>query len=76
MENPSSGKSTFGLEPNVAAGLCYASVIVCGLAWVFCIITIITDKTNKLPRFHAFQNLFLSIVCAVVGVIIWIIMII
>ena len=66
MENLSSGKSTFGLEPNVAAGLCYAANALCGLGLIFSIITVVTDKTNKLPRFHGFQGIFLSVVGGVV----------
>jgi uncharacterized membrane protein len=73
MENLSSGKSTFGLEPNVAAGLCYAANALCGLGLIFSIITVVTDKTNKLPRFHGFQSIFLSIVGGVVGTVLCII---
>ena len=56
MENQ--GKSAFGLDPNVAAGLAYIPVCFCHL--VVSIAIIVTDKTNKLPRFHAFQSLLLS----------------
>ncbi len=56
MEN--SGKSAFGLDSNVAAGLAYIPVCFCHL--IVSIGIIATDKTNKLPRFHAFQSLLLS----------------
>ena len=56
MDN--SGKSAFGLDPNVAAGLAYIPVCLCHL--IVSIGIIATDKTNKLPRFHAFQSLLLS----------------
>ena len=56
MEN--SGKSAFGLDANVAAGLAYIPVCFCHL--IVSIGIIATDKTNKLPRFHAFQSLLLS----------------
>ncbi|CAN5358407.1 DUF4870 domain-containing protein [soil metagenome] len=56
MEN--SGKSAFGLDPNVAAGLAYIPVCLCH--FIVSIGIIATDKTNKLPRFHAFQSLLLS----------------
>ena len=56
MEN--SGKSAFGLDQNVAAGLAYIPVCLCHL--IVSIGIIATDKTNKLPRFHAFQSLLLS----------------
>ena len=56
MQN--SGKSVFDLEPNVAAGLAYIPVCLCHL--IVSIGVLATDKTNKLPRFHAFQSLLLS----------------
>jgi uncharacterized membrane protein len=57
MDN--SGKSVFGLDQNVAAGLAYIPVCLCHL--IVSIGIIATDKTNKLPRFHAFQSLMLSV---------------
>ena len=56
MQNPD-GKSALGLDANVAAGLCYLPV--CGISLIMSIIILVTDKTNKLPRFHAFQSLLL-----------------
>ena len=53
MENP--GKSALGLDPNVAAGLAW--IWPCGVGLIMSIIILVTDKTNKLPRFHAFQSL-------------------
>ncbi|MBV9241589.1 MAG: DUF4870 domain-containing protein [Acidobacteria bacterium] len=52
------GKSAFGLDPNVAAGLAYIPVCLCHL--VVSIAILATDKTNKLSRFHAVQSLLLS----------------
>lgn len=72
MQNMSPGKSALGLDANVVAGLCYVANFVCYLGLVLSIITIVTDKTNKLPRFHAFQSLFLSIAFFVVGIGMWI----
>ena len=57
MQNMSPGKSALGLDANVVAGLCY--IPVCYINLILSIITIVTDKTNKLARFHAFQSLFL-----------------
>ena len=75
MENPA-GKSAFGLDTNVAAGLAYIPVCFCHL--IVSIAIIATDKTNKLARFHAFQSLLLDaalivgyIVCLIVIAIIW-----
>ena len=67
MENMSSGKSALGLEPNVVAGLCYVGNLVCALGLILSIITVITDKTNKLARFHAFQSIFLSVIGCILG---------
>ena len=58
MQNMSPGKSALGLDANVVAGLCY--VPLCYLNLILSIITLVTDKTNKLARFHAFQSLFLT----------------
>lgn len=57
MDNP--GKSALGLDPNVAAGLCYLPV--CGINLIMSIIVLVTDKTNKLARFHAFQSILLIV---------------
>ncbi len=56
MQNPA-GKSALGLDANVAAGLCYLPI--CGISLIMSIIILVTDKTNKLARFHAFQSLLL-----------------
>ena len=71
MEN--SGKSALGLDANVVAGLCYVANLVCYLGLVLAIIVIVTDKVNKLARFHAFQSLLLfgaGLVIAIPGYII------
>jgi len=58
MENPA-GKTALGLDANVGAGLCYVANLVCYLGVVYSIIVLVTDKTNKLARFHAAQALML-----------------
>ena len=55
MEN--SGKSALGLDTNVAAGLAYLPI--CGVSLIMSIIILVTDKTNKVARFAAFQSLLL-----------------
>jgi len=57
MEN--SGKSALGLDANIVAGLCYVANLVCYLGIILAIITLVTDKVNKLARFHAAQSLLL-----------------
>ena len=60
MENPA-GKTALGLDLNVGAGICYVGNLVCALGLIYSIIVIVTDKTNKLPRFHAFQSILLLV---------------
>jgi uncharacterized membrane protein len=69
MQN-SHGKSVFDLDANVVALLCYLGNLVCMLGLVLSIITVISDKKNKLARFHAWQSILLSIVPIVV-IFIW-----
>lgn len=66
MQNPSAGKTALGLDNNVGAGLCYVGNLVCMLGLIYSIIVIVTDKTNKLPRFHAFQSILLLVVNLVI----------
>jgi uncharacterized membrane protein len=68
MQNMSPGKSALGLDANIVAGLCYVGNLVCYLGLILSIVTVVTDKVNKLARFHAFQSIFLSIGGIVVGV--------
>jgi uncharacterized membrane protein len=45
------GKTSVGLEPNVASLLCYA------VGWITGIVFFILEKENKLVRFHALQSI-------------------
>lgn len=49
------GKTDLGLEPNIAAALCYIPYI--GL--VVSIVVLLVEKENKFMKFHAFQSLSL-----------------
>ena len=69
MDN--SGKSALGLDPNVAAGLAY--IPVCAVGLIMSIIILVTDKTNKLARFHAFQSLLLMAASIVLYVIVMVV---
>ncbi len=60
MENPA-GKTALGLDLNVGAGICYVGNLVCALGLIYSIIVLVTDKTNKLPRFHAMQSILLGV---------------
>ena len=67
MDN-NGGKTALGLDANVGALLCYVGTLVCALGLIYSIIVIVTDKTNKLARFHAFQSVLLSATGLVVGI--------
>lgn len=60
------GKSAFGLDANVAAGLAYIPFLFCH--FIVSIAILATDKTNKLARFHAVQSLLISASMAIAGV--------
>jgi len=72
MQN--SGKSALGLDANVAAGLCYLPV--CSINLIMSIIVLVTDKTNKLTRFHAFQSLLLMGAAVIIGVPAYVLMVV
>ncbi|MDQ3801309.1 MAG: hypothetical protein M3384_17950 [Acidobacteriota bacterium] len=55
------GKTALGLDNNVGALVCYLGNLVCMLGLIYSIIVIVQDKTNRLPRFHAWQSVLLSI---------------
>ncbi len=64
----SGGKTALGLDNNIGALICYVGNFVCALGLIYSIIVLVTDKTNKLPRFHAMQSILLSVVGAVIGI--------
>ena len=70
MQNMSGGKSALGLDSNLVAMLCYIANICCYLGLVLSIVTVVTDKTNKLPRFHAFQSILISAAGIVLAIVI------
>src|SRR5687768_6976485 len=75
MQNMSGGKTALGLDSNVGALICYLGNLICGLGGlVYSIVVVATDKSNRLPRFHAFQSIFLSIASLVIGIPLYIIM--
>jgi uncharacterized membrane protein len=64
MQNMSGGKTALGLDTNVGALLCYLPV--CAISLIYSIIVLVTDKTNRDMRFHAFQSLLLTGVYVVI----------
>ena len=69
MQN-TNGKTALGLDNNVGALICYIGNIICALGLIYSIIVLVTDKTNKLPRFHAFQSILLTVVGAVIAIVV------
>ncbi len=57
MQN-TDGKTALGLDTNVGALLCYLPI--CAISLIYSIIVLVTDKSNKFVRFHAFQSLLLT----------------
>ena len=62
----SGGKTALGLDANVGARLCYVANFICYLGLIYSIIVLVTDKTNKLARFHAAQSLLLTAVSLII----------
>jgi len=63
MQNMSGDKTALGLDSNVGAMLCYMPI--CAIGLIYSIIVLVTEKTNKFMRFHAFQSLLLIAAYAV-----------
>ena len=58
MQNLQAPKTVFGLDLNVASGLAYLPFCLCH--FIVSIGILASDKTNKLPRFHAVQSLLIT----------------
>ncbi|HEY8185652.1 MAG TPA: DUF4870 domain-containing protein [Pyrinomonadaceae bacterium] len=70
MQNPppsAPGKSSTGLDENVAALLTYI------LGWVTGLIFFLIEKDSKLVRFHGIQSILLCVVAAVLFIAVWVI---
>ena len=70
----SGGKTALGLDANVGALICYLGNVVCLLGLIYSIVVLVTDKTNRLTRFHAFQSIFLTVAMIVIMIPLYIIM--
>jgi uncharacterized membrane protein len=64
------GKTALGLDNNIGALICYVGNFVCLFGLIYSIIVLVTDKTNKLPRFHAAQSivLFATYIVSIIAV--------
>jgi len=67
MENKDLGSTSLGLQPNIAALLCYILGIITGILFF------VLEKDNKFVRFHAMQSIvvfgFLLVLHAILAVI-------
>jgi uncharacterized membrane protein len=62
------GKSSTGLDENIAALLSYV------FGWVSGLIFFLIEKDSRLVRFHAMQSLLFNVLVAVVGIALWIVL--
>ena len=59
------GKTSIGLQDNVASMLCYCPFI----GWVVALILFITEKEDKTVRFNALQALFLCMALLILAIV-------
>jgi uncharacterized membrane protein len=65
MASPTPGKTQLGLEPNLAAMLCYLPLCCAGL--ILSVVAVVVEKENRFVRFHAFQSLLVHAALMVLG---------
>jgi uncharacterized membrane protein len=63
------GKTTLGLDANVASLLGYVLDPICCVGFVLSIVLFLTEKENRFVRFHAMQNLLLLVILIVISVV-------
>jgi len=64
------GKSSTGLDENIAALLSYV------FGWISGLIFFLIEKDSRLVRFHAMQSLLFNILIAVVSVVLWVFLVV
>jgi uncharacterized membrane protein len=62
------GKTSLGLDENVAAMLCYLTMLCCGLGIIVSLVFFLTEKTSRFVRFHALQGLLFGGLWIVLGI--------
>lgn len=70
MQNPppvQTGKSSTGLDENVAALLAYV------FGWLSGLVFLLIEKDSRLVRFHGMQSILLNVSLAVIGIALWIV---
>jgi uncharacterized membrane protein len=63
------GKTSLGLDENVAAMLCYLTMICCGLGIIVSLVFFLTEKTSRFVRFHAMQGLLFGGLWVAIGIV-------
>jgi uncharacterized membrane protein len=61
------GKSSLGLDENLAAMLCYLTMLCCGLGIIVSLVFFLTEKTSRFVRFHALQGLLFGGLWVAIG---------
>lgn len=68
MQNPppvQTGKSSTGLDENIAALLAYVAT------WISGLIFFLIEKDSRFVRFHAMQAILLGATATIIGVVLW-----
>jgi uncharacterized membrane protein len=68
MQNMSGGKTSLGLETNLAALLCYILTPCCLIGTILSLILFFTEKNNRFVRFHAMQSILIFAVNLALGI--------
>ena len=67
---PPGGKSSLGLDANIAGLLSYLSMFLCGLGIILNLVFFFMEKENRFVRFHAMQALLFGGACIVLSILI------
>jgi len=63
------GKTSMGLDANVASMICYLTMFCCGLGIIVSLVFFLIEKTSRLLRFHAMQALLFGCFFVVLGIV-------
>ena len=63
------GKTSVGLDANVASMICYLTMFCCGLGIIISLVFFLIEKTNRLLRFHAMQALMFGCFFVALGIV-------
>jgi uncharacterized membrane protein len=63
------GKTSLGLDENLAGMLCYLTMLCCGLGIIVSLVFFLTEKTSRFVRFHAMQGLLFGGLWVAIGIV-------